>query len=501
MKRSSGVLLNISSLPGAYGIGDLSKDTENFIEQIASTGFSVWQTLPITSIGMGNSPYSGISTYAGNYLYLSPACFDEGLLTQNEIKENVYGGDIYLTNYEFAKDCKKKFLNIAFPRITESIQSKIDNFVKENSNWVCDYAVYMCLKEQFGLKSWIEWDEEYRFYSKELITTYTKNNFEKVNFFYFEQYLFYSQWNRVKHFANEHNVQIFGDLPIYVSYDSVDVWANTNLFQLNKETLRPTKVAGVPPDYFAKEGQLWGNPLYNYTKMAEDDYKWWVNRMKHALNIYDIVRIDHFRGLYKYWAVDANATTAIDGEWLDGPQLKIIDAFNKAIINPNIIAEDLGIIDKDVEDFLEKSGYMGMRVMQFGFDGDVNNKHLPHNYIPNCVAYTGTHDNDTSLGWLLSLPDNVRQEVFEYTGCESSYGWANGAGQCIATKSLIHTVLSSCAKLAIIPMQDLCGYGSDTRMNTPGLGEGCWRYRTNYSAISCVDRDFICRNNQIYGRC
>lgn len=501
MQRKSGVLLNISSLPGAYGIGDFSKDAENFIEEILTMGFSVWQTLPLTAIGMGNSPYSGISTYAGNYLYISPSCIEQNLLTPAEISDNVYHGDIYLTDYEFAKVCKKKLLSIAYSRITGDLQNKIDLFVAENAYWLKDYAVYMCLKDRHNQKSWIEWDDEYKIYSRSLVEHYEKEHPLDVGFYYFEQYLFYTQWKRIKDFANLHNVQIFGDLPIYVSYDSVDVWANTQLFQLDRKNLRPTKVAGVPPDYFAKNGQLWGNPLYDYKTMEKDHFKWWVERVRHALSLYDIVRIDHFRGLYKYWAVNADASTAIDGEWENGPQMKLINHFNKELHNPNIVAEDLGIIDDEVSDFLQKSGYKGMRVMQFGFDGDTNNKHLPHNFIPNCVAYTGTHDNDTSLGWLLSLPENVRNNVFEYINCTSNCGWANGAGQCIATKTFIRTLISSSAEMAIIPMQDLCGYGSDTRMNTPGVGEGCWRYRTNYSAISCVDCDFMRKINTIYGRC
>ncbi|HKL74010.1 MAG TPA: 4-alpha-glucanotransferase [Clostridia bacterium] len=500
MKRKSGVLLNISSLPGRFGIGGFSLEAENFIEEIASMGFGIWQTLPITTIGLGNSPYSGISSYAGNFLYIDPDRIGDGLLTAEEITHATYKGDIYLTNYDFARDTKTNLLQLAYSRITPFVQAKIDKFRNENSLWVDDYSTFMCLSNKFHTRNWIEWEAPYNFYSKQLVADFIKENFDKVNYYYFEQYLFYEQWQRIKEYANNYKVQIFGDLPIYVSYDSVDVWANTSCFQLD-EALKPKKVAGVPPDYFAKEGQLWGNPLYNYNVMKKNGYKWWVDRISHALKLYDIVRIDHFRGLYKYWAVNAGAANAIDGVWENGPQLRLFQALRKVIPEPNIVAEDLGLIDKEVEDFVTKSGFMGMRVFQFGFDGDVCNKHLPHNYNPDCVAYTGTHDNDTSLGWLISLDSRVRDSVFDYVDCDQGQGWASGAGSCRATKTLIRCILSSCANIAIIPMQDLCGYGSNTRMNVPGLAEGCWKYRTNYSAIGCIDREYIRKMNKIYGRC
>ncbi|HOO22107.1 MAG TPA: 4-alpha-glucanotransferase [Clostridia bacterium] len=500
MERKSGVLLNISSLPGRFGIGGFSMEAENFIEEIASMGFGIWQTLPITTIGMGNSPYSGISSFAGNYLYIDPTRIGDGLVTGEEINNAVYHGDIYLTDYDFVKYAKTNLLKTAYSRITSDVQTEIDKFRAKNAYWLDDYAVFMCLQQKFEGKPWIEWEEKYRHYSKKLIAEYLKDNFAEVNYYFFEQYLFFSQWARIKEYAKSRNIQIFGDLPIYVSYDSVDVWSNTRVFQLD-EDLKPKKVAGVPPDYFAENGQKWGNPLYDYAEMEKDGYKWWVNRISHALKLYDILRIDHFRGLYKYWSVNADAPNAKEGEWEDGPKLKLFDAVRKVIPEPNIVAEDLGLIDKDVEEFLTLSGYPGMRVFQFGFDGDVNNKHLPHNYHPECVAYTGTHDNDTSLGWLLSLDHYTREHVFNYVNCESGQGWASGAGSCRATKALLRCVLSSCAQVAIIPMQDLCGYGSDTRMNVPGQAEGCWRYRTNYSAISSVDKDFIKNMNKIYGRC
>lgn len=500
MERKSGVLLNVSSLPGRFGIGGFSLEAENFLGEIAAMGFGIWQTLPITTIGNGNSPYSGISSYAGNFLYIDLNRLDDGLLYCEEINNAVYRGDIFLTDYDYARDTKSALLRLAFSRITPEIQEKINEFRKKNTLWLDDYAVFMCLRNKFDQKCWPMWSEEYKYYSKKIISDYVNANFAEVNYYYFEQYLFYKQWKCIKDYAHSYKIQIFGDLPIYVSYNSVDVWANTSSFQLDK-TLKPIKVAGVPPDYFATEGQLWGNPLYDYKAMKKNGYKWWVDRISHALELYDIVRIDHFRGLYKYWAVDADAKNAIDGVWEDGPKLELFEELEKVISKPSIVAEDLGLIDKEVDDFLAKSGFMGMRVLQFGFDGDTNNRHLPHNYHPDCVAYTGTHDNDTSLGWLLTVDKSVRDNVFNYVNCDVGQGWASGAGSCRATKCLIRCILSSCARFAIIPMQDLCGYGSDTRMNVPGQATGCWRYRTNYSAIGSIDREFIMNMNKTYGRC
>ena len=294
-------------------------------------------------------------------------------------------------------------------------------------------------------------------------------------------------------------IKVFGDLPIYVSYDSVDVWANTGVFKLDKN-FKPTEVAGVPPDYFSAEGQLWGNPLYNYAKMGKDGYKWWVNRIKHASELYDLVRIDHFRGLYEYWAVPAGAATAKEGKWEKGPQNKLFDILKTEVPDVEIIAEDLGIIDENVEKFLEETGFHGMRVMQFGFDGDKKNKHLPHNYVKKCVAYTATHDNDTTLGWLLSLGEDTFYDALNYVDCDTGFGWADGAGKCRATRAFIKAIMASVADLAIVPVQDLCGYGSDTRMNVPGQAEGCWRYRTNYSALNEIDHAFVRRMITTYGR-
>ncbi len=494
--RSAGIMINVSSMPGHYGIGGFGRDTEEFIEDMASMGFKIWQTLPITTLGWGNSPYSGISTFAGNYLYIDLERVP--FLSNDEIREAQYQGDIYLANYDFAKETKAKYLRLAYSRRDANIQNSIDLFKEKNKGWLIDYAVFKTLKDKFMQKCWSEWGI-YNNYSPELVEEIVRNEYDSVNYYCFEQYLFYTQWDSIKEVAHRCGIKIFGDLPIYVSYDSVDVWANISLFQIDKN-LCPIRVAGVPPDYFAKDGQLWGNPLYDYKVMAKDNYKWWVERIAHALSLYDILRIDHFRGLYDYWSVDSAETTAVNGRWEKGPRDAIFKELKKVVNSPSIIAEDLGLIDKEVEDFVKKCGFPGMCVMQFGFNGDVTNKHLPHNYDKECVAYTGTHDNDTTLGWLLSLDQTTLEGALRYVNCDISYGWASGGGQCRATKAFVRMLFASSADIAIVPMQDLCGYGSDTRMNIPGQAENCWRYRTNYSAINNIDRDFIRTTIAMFGR-
>lgn len=498
LKRSAGVLLNVSSLPGPYGIGSFSVDAERFLDEIASMGFTVWQTLPLTVSGLGNSPYSSVSSFAGNYLYIDPERL-YGLVGREEIESCFYQGEHYLTDYDFARYAKKRVLESAYTRIGDELKQKIEAFVTKNAFWLPDYAVYMTLKEKNGQKSWTEWESKERKYTKELCDAVRREYSDRVGYYYFEQYAFFDQWNRIREYAKGYGIRIFGDLPIYVSMDSADVWSNRSQFLLDRDG-RPTLVAGVPPDYFAKDGQLWGNPLYRYVEMKKNGYKWWVERLDHALNLYDVVRIDHFRGLCRYWGVPADAKTAKEGKWYPGPRTGIFDELKKIRPDHCIVAEDLGIIDEEVEEFLEITGYPGMRVMQFGLDGDPHNKHLPHEYEKSCVAYTGTHDNDTTLGWLLSLDENTRRAALDYVDCDAGYGWASGGGKCRATKAFMRALFASSAQLAIVPMQDLCGYGSDTRMNTPGVADGCWRYRTNYGAMENIDREFVRAMIRIYGR-
>lgn len=498
-ERKAGILLNVSSFPGKYGIGGFSCNVENFLNEFAGMGFKIWQTLPITSLGWGNSPYCGISAYAGNYLYIDLERLESGLLTREELASAEVKDAFYLTDYAAAARNKSRLLRLAYSRVSPDLAAKIKVFSDENADWLYDYAAFMVLKEVNNQSAWTTWDKKWRDHTDKTALAVQKEYPEEFGYYLFEQYWFFVQWKRILEYANGLGIEVFGDVPIYLSCDSVDVWADPKVFLLDKD-YKPTEVAGVPPDYFSEDGQLWGNPLYDYKAMAKDNYAWWVRRIKHLHKLYNIIRIDHFRGFANYWSVPATAKTAKEGKWVKGPGKKLFDVLYKEIPDLKIIAEDLGIIDDDVIELLEKTGIPGMRVIQFGFDGDKGNTHLPYNYKKSCVAYTATHDNDTTLGWLLSLDEDTRQEALRYVNCPPDYGWASGAGKCPATRAVIRTIMSSCADIAIVPMQDLCGYGSDTRMNTPGVADGCWRYRTNYNALNDVDHSFVRSVITTYGR-
>lgn len=498
MKRNSGVLLNVSSLPGEFGIGGFSREADMFLEDIASMGFHWWQTLPLTTIGLGDSPYAGFSAFAGNYLYIDPYNLPKGLLTDDEIQSFKSSDSYYLVDYARVRESKRRMLKLAYSRVNDEIRNKLKAFRAEHSDWLIDYALFMALKDFHGGKAWTEWSAEYRDRDKNALNRFSDEHAEEVEYYVFEQYEFFRQWFRVKKAAESYNVGIFGDMPIYLILDSADVWAHRKLFQLDSDG-KALEVAGVPPDYFAKDGQLWGNPLYDWDAMKSERYQWFIRRIKHNLSMYDALRIDHFRGLLSYWSVPAGAKTAKEGKWVKGPGLDLWKEVKKKLGSVNVVAEDLGIIDKDVVEFVDATGFPGMKVMQFGFDGRADNPHLPHNFDKNCVAYSGTHDNDTTLGWFYSLDNETRTAVLDYIDC-SDNGWGMGGGNCPSIKAFIRCLCASSANLVIVPLQDLCGYGSDTRMNTPGVGEGNWRYRTNVEALSSINWNFYRRLNEKYGR-
>lgn len=485
--RKAGVLLPVSSLMGEYGIGDFGKSARYFVDFIGRIGFKLWQILPITVLGAGNSPYSGVSAFAGNFLLLDVSALEGSLLMRGEIEDAKYCNP-YKIDYAFVRKRKKDLLEVAYSRLDGDYINKVNAFAGQNGYWLPDYALYMALREENGEKEWGEWSPALKFREEGALAAARERLKDRITYYYFEQYLFYSQWSELKAYANSRGVEIVGDMPIYVAYNSPDVWASPGNFLLDND-LKPQKVAGVPPDYFAAEGQLWGNPLYNYAAMEKDGYKWLVGRIKHNLNLYDILRIDHFRGLCEYWAVPATATTAKEGKWQEGPGMKLWRALGKEVKEPKIIAEDLGIIDDKVRAFLKESGFPGMRVLQFAFDGTADNPNLPYNYEKNTVAYTATHDNDTTLGWLYSLDSSARSAVLNYIGVSEHYWGAGGRG-CISTKAFCKEVLASVADTAIIPLQDLCGYGGDTRLNVPGVAEGNWQYRASLSALDDVDIDY-----------
>jgi 4-alpha-glucanotransferase len=497
MQRKSGVLLPITALMSEYGIGDFGQSAYSFIDFIVGMGFSVWQILPITILGAGNSPYSGTSAFAGNFLLIDPESIPDKFLSHEEKNSFKYNGSPYKVDYEFARTKKYDLLNLAFSRLDEEYKEKISEFSKENTYWLDDYALFMAISEIKGY-NFLKWNNGYKF---RRVDPMRKANIEfenRINYYKFEQYLFYIQWENLKKVARERGVTIFGDMPIYVSLQSADVWANPKMFELDAN-LNPKRVAGVPPDYFSEDGQLWGNPLYSYKKMEKDNFKWWASRIKHNLKLYDMVRIDHFRGLYKYWAIPQASNSAKTGEWVVGPQYKIWDAIKGEIDNLNIVAEDLGIIDDDVRKYLSDLGFPGMRVFQFAFDGKRENPHLPYNYNKNVVAYTATHDNNTTLGWLYYLDQATREQVLLYLESENSE-WGAGGGMSPAVQTAVKDIIASAANMAIIPFQDLCGYGADTRINIPGTPTGNWEFRTTFAAFDEINTAYILRINRLYGR-
>lgn len=397
-KRGAGVLFHISSMPGEYGIGVFGSEARHFIDKISDMGFTYWQVLPFNPIDSANSPYCSPSAFAGNYLFINPRGLVEmGLVTEEEAQSNIYHDSPYITNYEFAADKRLNLLKSAFLRIDDKLAQDIKDFELENP-WLTDYAVYMAAKEENEQKPWWEWKAEHSHYY-----TCIKDIFsfeEKAAFWKFVQYIFFKQWFELKEYANKKGVAIIGDMPIYVAMDSVDTWSNLPLFKIDEKTLKAEKVAGVPPDYFSEDGQLWGNPIYDWKAMKKDGYQWWLSRIGTALKTYDVVRIDHFRAFASYWEIPADSETAKVGEWKKGPGMDLFNAVFKKFPEAPIIAEDLGVFGEDVVQLLKDSGFPGMKVVQFGFDPNSDSSHMPHNAVPNSINYVGTHDNNTLLGWL-----------------------------------------------------------------------------------------------------
>lgn len=481
--RKAGALLPVFSLMGEYGIGDFGASSRYFVDFIKEVGFKVWQILPITTIGAGNSPYSGVSAFAGNYLFIDLESIPNRLLSKEE-KESFKVYSPYKVDYEKVKENKAKALSIAYSRLDESDLNDVEIFRAENSFWLDDYALFMALSERFG-SSWICWEDDLKFRKKSALDRAKKEYKDRIYYYYFEQYYFFKCWSSLKEYAGKRGVEIFGDMPIYVSFDSPDVWAHAEIFAL-EEDLTPKEVAGVPPDYFAEDGQLWNNPLYDWEKMKKSSYKWFVERILHSLKLYDILRIDHFRGLCEYWAVPKTSKTAKVGKWKKGPGMALWKEVYKHVKEPKIVAEDLGIIDDKVVAYLKETGFPGMRVLQFAFDGNRDNIHLPYNYDKNTFAYTATHDNNTSLGWLYELDADVRRGVLDFLEIDEHI-WGKGGRDCVSTRAMAKQILSSTARVAILPIQDLTGYGADTRINTPGEPDGNWEFRITMSTLDDID--------------
>ncbi len=497
-KRGAGVLMHISSVPSSYGIGVFDKNCIGFIDKLSDMNFGYWQVLPFNPVDSANSPYCSSSAFAGNFMFIDPQKLcDDGFCTQSEVDENIYNGSPYTADYEFAAEKRMSLLKNAFSRITPETAQSVKKFAEKNP-WLVDFSLFMAIKEANDFKAWWEWPEDYARYD-----VFMKNHrydFEERSAFWrFVQYIFFKQWFEIKKYANKKGIAIIGDMPIYVAMDSVDVWSNLSQFKLDEKTLKPQKVAGVPPDYFSEDGQLWGNPLYDWEKMQKDGYQWWLARLGMALSTYDVVRIDHFRAFASYWEIPADSETAKNGSWATGPRMNFFEKVFEKYPNAPIIAEDLGTFGEDVVKLLEDTAFPGMKVVQFGFDPDGDSLHLPHNAPANSVNYVGTHDNNTILGWLWEAGARERKFALDYVGFEDE-NWGEGGYYSKSCRKVIEAVWKSSSNTAIIAFQDMCGFGSDARMNIPSVPEKNWRFRTTTETINSLDVEYFRKINSVYRR-
>nr|WP_281172923.1 4-alpha-glucanotransferase [Fusobacterium perfoetens] len=499
MNRASGILLHISSLPNKYGIGSFGEEVIKFCDFLKDMGIKYWQTLPFGTIDNFGSPYKSFSAFAGNPLFINlPKLYEKGLITKEELKENEYN-DPYIVNFKWLNEKRMEILKKAYLRIDNEYKKEILKFSKLHKNWLYDFSLYMTIREKNNNKDWYQWeDEKLKFHDKDAIKKFREENLSEVLFYEFLQYEFYTQWEEIKKQINEKGIKIIGDVPIYVSYESSDVWGNPHIFDLTEDG-SPRFISGVPPDYFSEDGQKWGNPLYNWKSIKKGRYSWWIKRLEHSLSIFDIIRIDHFRGFSAYWAIPAESETAKDGNWVDGPGLDFFNAILKKIDKNCIIAEDLGDIDEKTRTLLEETGFPGMRVIQFGFSGD-NSIHLPHNYDKNVIAYSGTHDNNTILGWLWEATPEERNFALDYCDFKSGENWKFGGFYSESCRAIIKTLWKSSANIVILPIQDLCGFGADTRMNKPGRAQGNWFYRITEEQLNNIDKEFIKNLNKLFYR-
>ncbi len=478
MRRRSGVLMHVSELPGEYSCGSFGKEAREFVDFLSDSGFSCWQVLPFCLTDEYNSPYSSYSAFAGNPYFIDlPTLYERSLITRDELeaaKQKTPWRCEYLRLYNE----RSVLLSAAASRVDADLKRAINSFIDSDGE-LSAFCRFMALKYANGQRPWYEWDTSV--YDPEVEFAWR-----------FIQYEFFEQWDELKNYAHSKGVEVIGDVPIYVSLDSCDVWAHKDLFLLDEDN-KPSWVAGVPPDYFAKDGQLWGNPLYDWQAMKKDGYSWWGRRVAHNLKMFDGIRVDHFRALSSYWAVKGGARTARDGKWVGGPGREMIDVIKTAADGKLVIAEDLGIIDDDVYELLRYSGFPGMRVFQFGFFGDPDSPHRPHSYINNCVAYTGTHDNNTLLGFVWEMPEEQKRFMLDYCFFEGK-DWNS------CYPNVIRMMFASQAGIVIFPIQDLLGFGSDTRLNVPGVAAGNWEFRTTHEQLSGIDREKYMRLNKLYSR-
>lgn len=480
-KRRSGILLHPTSLPGPYYQGILDENSYRFIDFISASGFSLWQLLPLVQTFSDRSPYNSPSSFAGNIELISVKnCYQKLLSIPDQAEPNNLHDKLELLNHCY----------IQFQQGGDSIAAKqYDEFKRTNNHWLDDYTIFAAIQDNQNHAHWKDWPKELKLKQSDALNKFIRANTDSIERIKFQQFVFYSQWTDLKRYANERNVYIFGDIPIFVSDNSADVWANKELFKLNAEGDLEV-VAGVPPDYFSKTGQRWGNPLYRWENHQATDFDWWRKRIHHSLKLYDTIRIDHFRGFSATWEIPPHEETAINGQWVNNPGKELFQKLEESFGKLPIIAEDLGIIDEDVEDLRDSNNLPGMKILHFAFDSDSYNPYLPHNHPLDSVVYTGTHDNDTTLGWWNQLNQQTKDKVQSYYSWPSEkFPWP-----------IIKSALASVANTAIVPMQDALCLGSEARMNIPGTTTDNWQWRFNWGEIHSDLSGYLLELNNLYSR-
>ncbi len=498
--RSSGILMPVFSLASEYGIGSFSKEAYEFIDFLVEAGQTYWQILPLGPTSYGDSPYQSFSTFAGNPYFIDiETLINDGLLTKKEADAMDFGDNEEYIDYEKLYNNRFKLLNKAFVRSGLSEKSKgnmmidkkaFDHFTDENKDWLEDYALFMALKNANKGHAWNEWEEGVRLRKPAAIKKAKEQYKDEIEFYKFQQFLFYSQWEKLKAYANSKNIDIIGDIPIYVAFDSADTWASPELFQLDEENL-PVAVAGCPPDAFSATGQLWGNPLYRWDYHKKTGFKWWIRRIAGCYKLYDVIRIDHFRGFDEYYSIPYGDPTAEFGKWEKGPGYDLFKTVKDELGKLRIIAEDLGFLTPSVIALVKKTGYPGMKVLQFAFDSREESDYLPHNYIKNSIVYTGTHDNETTRGWYNTIPRKDKAFAKKYTNIKSSKN---------ATWDFIRLAMESVSDTAIIPIQDYLDLGTEARINIPSTLGNNWKWRMKKGVLTEKLAADICEMTKTYGR-
>lgn len=491
--RKNGVLMHLSSLPGDTGIGTMGKEAYEFVDFLEKSGQSLWQLLPVVPTSYGDSPYASYSTFAGNPYFIDlDMLAKQGYLKPEEYKDLNWGDDPENVDYGLIYETRFPVLRKAARRVLASQPEDYKTFVEANKDWLPDYALFMALKDANGGKPWLQWPEQMRNYTPENAAKLTQQYQEDVDFYMVLQYLFFEQWNKLRDYANGKGIEIIGDLPIYVALDSVDAWSHPELFQLDEDRT-PTDVAGCPPDGFSADGQLWGNPLYDWEYHKKTGYAWWLRRIEYLTKLYNIVRIDHFRGFDSYYAIPYGATTARKGEWRKGPGMDLFDLVKEKYPDARIIAEDLGFLTDSVRQLLKDTGYPGMKILQFAFDSrdSSSNEYLPFNYPHNCIAYTGTHDNQTVKGWFESAPEESVAFAKEYlrSGSDDDAVW-----------DMLLELMDSPSDTTILTAQDLLELGDEARMNTPSTVGKNWKWRAKKGVFTDALAKKLKHYTAMYGR-